>query len=142
MSIRSSAIAQGQGLLDHMDSVTHILSKKRKEQAKAKLRFKKSEENLAIMTRDGTIQLMSNEVLAQGVKEQPEAWQQWYIDRELEKDELWVAAYTEYSDAQAELYTLEVDLIDLSEQLGTSKSQSRLLSSMLLIMAEDTDGSV
>lgn len=141
MSTKSELIEQGRHLVDVMNDVNRDLSEKRSLQAAAKIDFKRSEEALSKRTRDATIAIMSNEVISQGIKTQPEEWQKWYIDRELEKDTAWLSTFTKYSDLQADLYSLEVELIDLSEKLGTLKSQARLLSSMLLLMSEDTDGS-
>ena len=128
---------QSEGVLHSLSELMTNITKARYRQSQAKLGFRKAEDKFASATRDGTMALFAS---MPQLEELDEQMKNWNVQVALEKDEAWVAEYTAYSDAQEELYNAEVSLIDLSERLGTTKSQARLLSAMIQLLSEDTDG--
>ena len=128
---------QSEGVLTSLDDLMTNITKARYRQSQAKLAFRKAEDRFSNVTRDGTMALLA---AMPHLEELEEQMRNWNVQVALEKDEAWVKEFTLYSDAQEELYNAEVSLIDLSERLGTTKSQARLLSAMLQLLSEDTDG--
>lgn len=128
---------QSEGVLASLNDLMTNITKARYRQSQAKVAFRKAEEKLHNVTRDGTMSLFAT---MPQLEELDEQMRDWNVQVALEKDEEWVQVYTAYSDAQEDLYNSEVSLIDLSERLGTTKAQARLLSAMLQLLSEDTDG--
>ena len=117
-------IEQGKGLIARLEKLQEVISKARRTEADAKIKFEQAKNDLAKIGRDLTLSLSSQLEGATDPKtgKPNKDWAMFLLDQLMENEPEYVNAQAQYYHAQEGLHHAQVEVIDLSDQMGTLKS--------------------
>ncbi len=126
---------QVEGLMKAMNETMDILEKKRKVEAEAHVMFERSKEEANRVARARMMELANDPDVATSVDPRTgksnEEWRKWVIEAKLEGDEEFMDAMVKHNNANAAYLYSQADMLNLSERIGTLRTQAILLSSLL-----------
>lgn len=136
----NSMIEQGKGIMARLEELQELLTIARKKEADAKIKFERAKDNLAKKGRDLTLSLSPRLEGATDPKtgKPNKEWAMFLLDQMMENDAEYVNEQALYYHAQEDLHHTQVEVIDLSDQLGILKSRGAIWRGLVrLLTAEE-----
>lgn len=135
MTTLSSAKAQAEGLIAAMDSTFEKLEKKRKDHVERKIDFERSQEQANAIARDRMMAIANSPEVSGSVDPRTgksnDDWRKWVMESMLERDAEFIKAISDHNEKQADQLRAEADVLNLTERMGTLRTEAILLSSLL-----------
>lgn len=126
---------QVDGMMALMTETYERLQAKRFKHAELKIAFERSQEKANLCARDRMMAISSSPELINSVDPRTgktnEEWRKWMMESMLERDQEFIEAISKHNETQADMLCSESELLNLTEKMGTLRTQAILLSSLL-----------
>ena len=126
---------QIEGLITRQNNILESLGKFRKQYAEARISYETQQTAMTTLHREKTMKLALDPSISEATDPRSgranKEWSQYLIDAELESDQDYIKQFARVWDAQQDMFNAEADQLILAEELGVTKVQSRMLSSLL-----------
>ena len=137
----NSMIEQGKGIMTRLDELQVVLSGARKKEADAKIKFERAKDDLAKVGRDLTLALSPRLEGATDPKtgKPNKDWAMFLLDQLMENEPEYVNVQAQYYHAQEDLHHVQVEVIDLSDQLGILKSRGAIWRGLVRLLTNEEE---
>jgi hypothetical protein len=133
--------AQVVGTVKNLDVLVKNLDSVRQKHSKAKIRFERAKTDFVTYGARRQFQIAMSDKF-RGLTDprtgEPSAeFAKMAVEAELTNDPEYITKESEFFLARDDMYLAESDVVSVSEKIGAAKAKAKLLSSMILLLAEE-----